>query len=52
MPLEGSSPAEVRCTPYVSDNGTNFVGAEKELRRTLCEWNTNFLAEQLRQRGV
>jgi len=35
-----------------SDNGTNFVGAEKELRRTLCEWNTNFLAEQLRQCGI
>ena len=35
-----------------SDNGTNFVGAEKELRRALYEWNNNFLAEQLRQRGI
>jgi len=35
-----------------SDNGTNFVGAEKELQCTLCKWNTNFLAEQLCQRGV
>jgi len=35
-----------------SENGTNFVGAEKELRRTLCEWNANFSAAQLRHRGV
>jgi len=35
-----------------SDNGTDFVGTETELQRTLCECNTNFLAEQIRQHGI
>jgi len=35
-----------------SDNGTNFVGAEKERRVSLIEWNQNVLHKQLCQRGV
>jgi len=35
-----------------SDNGTNFVGVEKELRLSLSEWNQNVLHEQLRKHGV
>ena len=35
-----------------SNNGTNVVGAEKELRLSLIEWNQNVLHKQLCQRGV
>ena len=35
-----------------SDNGMNFVGAEKELRRTLREQNTNLLTWQHRRWSV
>ena len=41
------SPAHV-----YSDNGTNFVGAEKELREALEEWNKKNIADQLSQNGV
>jgi len=34
-----------------SDNGTNFVGAEKELRLSLIECNQNVLHKQLCKRG-
>jgi hypothetical protein len=33
-----------------SDNGTNFVGAERELRDAIGNWNQNLIAEELRQR--
>ena len=52
MPLEGSSPAEVRCTPY-SVLTERILWAQKRncdvhfVSRTL-----KFLAEQLHQRGV
>lgn len=35
-----------------SDNGTNFVGAEKELRRAMEEWNVSKIESSLRQRGI
>ena len=35
-----------------SDNGTNFVGAERELREALERWNQNQIEEHLRQIGV
>ena len=35
-----------------SDNGTNFVVAERQLREALERWNQNQIEEHLRQTGV
>ena len=35
-----------------SDNGTNFVGAEKELREALQRWNKEYITDKLSQDGV
>ncbi|KAI4882679.1 hypothetical protein NFI96_029603, partial [Prochilodus magdalenae] len=35
-----------------SDNGTNFVGAERELRRAIEEWNISRIDNATRQRGI
>jgi len=40
-------PTVIRC-----DNGTNFVGAEKELRNAVEQWNQNEIDDSLRQRGM
>ena len=36
----------------LSDNGTNFVGAERELREYLCEIDQERVADELSARGV
>jgi hypothetical protein len=40
-------PAEIWC-----DNGTNFVGAEKQLRQSLQKWNQTQIDKFLMQRGI
>ena len=35
-----------------SDNGTNFVGAEKELRRAISEWNLNQIEHSMLNKGI
>lgn len=35
-----------------SDNGTNFVGGEKEIRLAVQEWNEKAIVESLHERGV
>ena len=35
-----------------SDNGTNLVGAERELRESIKEWNQSKIQDSLMQRGV
>ena len=35
-----------------SDNGTNFVGGENELRENIEKWNTINIAVQLAQKGI
>lgn len=35
-----------------SDNGTNFIGAEKELRQTLSSWNKSKIQKAMLQKGV
>lgn len=35
-----------------SDNGTNFVGAEQELRQSISEWNVAQIHEEMLQRGI
>lgn len=35
-----------------SDNGTNLVGAEKEMRESLKGWNQSKIAESLSQKGI
>ena len=35
-----------------SDNGTNFVGAERELRREMAAWNHGRIQDQLNERRV
>ena len=41
-------------TPAViwSDNGTNFIGAEKELRECMKKWNTLNIAAELAYKGI
>lgn len=34
------------------DNGTNFVGADRELRRSIEQWNHSQIHEELLQRGI
>ena len=43
-----------RGTPTIiwSDNGTNFVGAEKELRENIEKWNTINIAVELAHKGI
>jgi hypothetical protein len=40
-------PEEIRC-----DNGSNFTGAERELREALSEWNQQSLQKEMEQRGI
>jgi hypothetical protein len=35
-----------------SDNGTNFVGAEKEIRDAIDDWNSGVIEEALKQREI
>ena len=35
-----------------SDNGTNFVGAERELKRSIEEWNVTQIHEAILQKGI
>lgn len=35
-----------------SDNGTNFIGAERELKRAIQDWNTSKIEDSLLQRGI
>lgn len=35
-----------------SDNGTNFIGAERELRETLSSWNKSKIQKAMLQKGV
>ena len=43
-----------RATPAMiwSDNGTNFIGAEKELRECMEKWNTLNIATELAQKAL
>ena len=43
-----------RGTPTIiwSDNGTNFFGAEKELRENIEKWNTINIAVELAHKGI
>ena len=44
-----------RCgTPAMtwSDNGTNFIGAEKELRECIVKWNTLNIDAELAHKGI
>ena len=36
----------------ISDNGTNFVGAEKELKEYIAAWNKEQIEEHLIQPGI
>ena len=40
-------PEEIR-----SDRGTNFVGADRELRQAIRNWNENKIKRELQQRGI
>ena len=35
-----------------SDNGTNFIGAEKELRVAISKWNTNRIHTFLQRKAI
>ena len=35
-----------------SDNGTNFVGADRKLKQSLQEWNQSQIADFLSQKGI
>ena len=35
-----------------SDNGTKFVGAEKELREKIEKWNTVYIAAELAHKSI
>ncbi|XP_060566919.1 uncharacterized protein LOC132725749 [Ruditapes philippinarum] len=39
-------------TTIRSDNGSNFVGAERELKASIQEWNINRIQDTLRQKHV
>ena len=43
-----------RCQPHIvfSDNGSNIVGAEKELRIALKNFNHKYVEENLRQKCI
>ena len=43
-----------RCTPAItwSDNGTNFIGAEKEYRECTGKWNTHNTAAELAHKSI
>ena len=41
------------CVSHIySDNGTNFVGADKELRKALEDWNQHRIAACLQQKEI
>jgi hypothetical protein len=39
-------------TKMRSDNGTNFIGSERELARSITEWNTSVLQESMIKKNV
>ena len=43
-----------RCTPedVYSDNGSNFVGAEQEMKKSLAEWNQSQIQKRCARKGV
>ena len=36
----------------MSDNGTNFVGGEREMRESLAEWEQSKIVDELSQKGI
>ena len=43
-----------RCTPedVYSDNGSNFVGVEREMKKSLAEWNQSQIQKRCARKGV
>ena len=39
-------------TEMVSDNGTNFIGGERELRETIQAWNNEQISDFLLEKGI
>ena len=51
LPFRHSIQKSLRKTVW-SDNGTNFVGADKELRESIEKWNANKITAELAHTGI